>query len=92
MLAVVPDPSACIREAARVLKPGGQISIFDKFLPDDARPSLLRRAANAVTDAVFSNINRQLGPLLAEAQLTLRHQEAAHLGGAYRIAQVSKDG
>lgn len=92
VLAVVPDPHACIREAARVLKPGGQISIFDKFLPDDTAPSPVRRAANAVTNVAFSDINRQLGPLLGEAKLTLRHQEAAGLGEAYRIAQVSKEG
>ena len=32
ILAVVPQPAQCLNEAARVLKPGGTVIIFDKFL------------------------------------------------------------
>jgi ubiquinone/menaquinone biosynthesis C-methylase UbiE len=88
-LAVVPDPFASIYEAVRVLKPGGRVSIFDKFLPDNARPSLIRRIANVLTSAAFSDINRQLGPLIASAGLTPRIEEKT-AGGLYRIAQAFK--
>ncbi|MCG6932908.1 MAG: class I SAM-dependent methyltransferase [Gallionella sp.] len=62
ILAVVPYPAKCLSEAARVLKPGGTIVIFDKFL----RPrqiALLRRLLNPLSrriatrlDVVFENV------------------------------------
>lgn len=72
IVAVIPDPDACVREAARVLKPGGRISIFDKFQPDERPPSVGRRLANVVTSTLFSDITRQLGPILERAGLSLR--------------------
>lgn len=86
ILAVIPDPVACAREAARLLRPGGRAAIFDKWLPEGTQPSAARRAANAVASMAFSDINRQLGPILAAADLRLTHQEPAGLGGAYQVA------
>ncbi len=77
VLAVMPDPLAGARELGRVLKPGGTLSIFDKFVRDGERPSLLRRAANVLTDALFSDFTRELGPILEAGGLTLRHREKA---------------
>ena len=91
-LAVVPDPVATIREAARVLRPEGRISIFDKFLPDDARPSVARRIANVITGFFATQLNPQLGPCLAAADLRLIERLPVGLGGSFIAARAVKPG
>jgi phosphatidylethanolamine/phosphatidyl-N-methylethanolamine N-methyltransferase len=90
VVAVVPDPIVCMQEAVRVLKVGGTLSIFDKFLPGNATPSLARRMLSRAANVLFSDLNRQLGPLLAPAPLEVQRQEDAGLGGAYTISQAVK--
>ncbi|PAP79109.1 hypothetical protein B1759_12165 [Rubrivirga sp. SAORIC476] len=90
LLAVVPDPEAAIGEAARVLRPGGRVAVFDKFLPDGERPSIRRRLAGAVTRIVATDLNRQLGPLLDGTGLGLEHREPALFGGLFEAALLRK--
>lgn len=84
ILAVVPDPYATIREAARVLRPGGRASVFDKFAA--GRPSLARRALNVIANIVATDITRRLADLVATSGLELAVEEPSVFGGVFRVA------
>jgi len=90
ILAVVPDPPACLREVARLLKPGGRVLIFDKFLsPGQLAP--LRRLANPLLRRLATRLDVIFEDTLRHTpDLRLVHDQAALAGGWFRLIQLHR--
>ena len=90
ILAVMPDPRACLQEVVRVLEPGGEVVVFDKFLPDDRRAGPLRRVIDALARFLATSINRQTRSLLEDLELEVHRDEPVAWGGLFRILYLRK--
>lgn len=90
ILAVMPDPYRCIAEVERVLKPGGEVVIFDKFLQEDRQAGLLRRLLNGITDFLATTINRKTGDILAGHAFDILQDQPAGWGGLLRVLHLKK--
>lgn len=90
ILAVIPDPIACIKESERVLKQGGQIAVFDKFLPKNSKISRIRRFTNLLTNFAFTDITRDFESILNKTELTLLADNDADFNGNFRLIKLIK--
>lgn len=91
ILAVVPDPAACLGEIARVLKPGGRVLIFDKFLRP-GQTAWLRRLVNPLVRRVATRLDVVFEEVLAQAPgLRLEDDQPALAGGWFRLIRLRRD-
>lgn len=90
ILAVVPEPARCFSEIARVVKPGGQVLVFDKFLRR-GQTALVRRLVNPLVRRIATRLDVVFEDLLAEAPgLVLEHDQPALVGGWFRMIRLRK--
>lgn len=91
IVAVIPDPVRCLQEADRVLRPGGRVVVFDKFVRGERAPALLR-AVNVVTRALFTEVTRNFEDILSRsgARLAVEQDAPALLGGLFRRILLRK--
>ncbi len=92
VLSVVSEPDEVAAETARVLAPGGRVSIYDKFVPEGEEPSLLRRALEPVARFLFSSLTRRLGPILSAGGLVEEGPREPALGGLYTVTGARRAG
>jgi len=90
ILAVIPDPILCLKECERVLKPGGRIAVFDKFVPKGRKLSLRRKIFNPITNLFFSNITRRFENIISKTNLEIESDIAADFNGNFRIIRLRK--
>ncbi len=90
ILAVVPNPSTALKEACRVVKPGGKILIMDKFIRAEQSALLLRfinifiKHIATRTDVIFEELIKTV------PQLHITNDKPALFNGWFRLIDLEK--
>lgn len=90
ILAVVSDPAACLAEATRVVKPGGSLLIFDKFLRPGQRAPL-RRLVNPLSRRIATRLDVVFEEVLASTpNLVEESNQPALASGWFRLIKLRR--
>jgi len=89
ILAVVPAPTLCLAEAVRVVKPGGTLLVFDKFLRRGEAG--WKRVLNPLTRHVATRLDVVFEDVLdAVGGLELKSNQPALASGWFRLIRLTK--
>jgi len=91
ILAVVPQPQRCLAEAARVLKPGGRIFLFDKFLRHGER-AWLRRALSPLAGQLATRLDVVFEEVLTTVpEISVLSDQPVLARGWFRLIELRKE-
>ncbi|MDE2311393.1 MAG: class I SAM-dependent methyltransferase [Betaproteobacteria bacterium] len=91
IVAVVPEPQRCLAEAARVLKPGGRILLFDKFLRRGQR-AWLRRSLSPLIGRMATRLDVVFEDVLETVPgLHVISDQHALVRGWFRLIELQKE-
>ena len=91
IVAVVPEPQRCLAEAARVLKPGGRILLFDKFLRR-GQSAWLRRSLSPLVGRMATRLDVVFEDVLeAVPGLHVISDRRVLVRGWFRLIEMQKE-
>ena len=88
VLSVVENPRLAICESLRVVKGGGEILIFDKFIKDKGKVSIFRKLLNKATSMIGTDINRRFEEITDGLPICIVKDEPSMFNGNYRIILI----
>jgi ubiquinone/menaquinone biosynthesis C-methylase UbiE len=91
ILAVIPDPIACLKESERVLKHGGRLAVYDKFVRKGRKASRLRKFINLFANVLMTDIARDFDSILSNSDLNIVFDKPADFRGNFRLIQLEKN-
>jgi ubiquinone/menaquinone biosynthesis C-methylase UbiE len=90
ILAIVPDPLTCLRESARVVRGGGTVLVFDKFLRR-GQPARLRRMLTPLVAAVATRLDVVFEDVLAQVpEFAVESDRPGLAGGWFRLIRLRR--